>query len=169
LKKYILVLLQILIITIVVTLTYWITQEYIVFNTAFLETKILSPLFYLLPVLISFLTSVLLVTKLNNISKFFQRISLTFVNIYLFLSVFMGTTKYCDYEKNMDVVYLIFLWLIFLITIFILIKYILPKLKFKDILIIGVSTLLACADFYFFFLSLDLLYYISWFKTVVPI
>lgn len=168
-KKYTLILFQILIITVIVTLTYWITQEYLVFNSALLEIKILSPLFYLLPVIISFLMSLLLAIKLSSIPKFFQRISLTFVNTYLFLSVFMGTSKYCNNEKNMDLVYLIFLWMIFLITVFILIKHILPKLRFKDILIIGASTLLVCADFYFFFLSLDLLYDIGWFKAIVPI
>ncbi|QHI36970.1 hypothetical protein IMCC3317_23410 [Kordia antarctica] len=165
-KKHTLILFQILIVTIIVTITYWLTQEYIVFNSSFLEIKILSPLFYLLPVILSFLMSLWLVIKFDTIPKFILRLSITLVNIYLFLSVFMGTSKYCEDEKNMELVYLVFLWSIFLISVFMLIKYILPKLKFKDVLIIGVSTVLAFIDFYFFFITLDLLYYVGWFKLV---
>lgn len=168
-KKYVFTTFQILIIITIVTLTYWITQEYLVFNDSFLDMSVLSPLFYLLPIIIGFLISLLLTIKFDNTPKLIRRLSLTFVNTYLFLSIFMGTSKYCKDEKNMELIFLIFLWILFLITVFILIKYILPKLRFKDILIIGVSTLLVCIDFFFFFLSLDLLYYIGWFKVVAPI
>ncbi len=163
-KKYVFAIAQILVIISIVTLTYWITQKYIVFNNSFLEVTILSPLFYLFPLMISLSISLLLAHKFTSIPKLIQRLSITFVNTYLFLSVFMGTSKYCEDEKNMTLAYLIILWVLFLSTIYILIKYILPKLKLKDIIIIGVSTLLAYADFYFFFISLDLLYYIGWFQ-----
>lgn len=167
-KKYTSILLQIVSITIIVTFTYWITQEYLVFNNSFLKVKILSPLFYLLPTIIGFLISLVLAIKFDSISKFIQRLSLTFVNTYLFLSIFLGTSKYCEDEKNMELAYLVFLWFIFLSTVFILIRYVLPKLSFRDILIIGVSTLIAFVDFFFFFVTLDILYYISWFKIINP-
>lgn len=168
-KKIALIVFQVVSVTLIVTFTYWVTQEYIVFNSSFLEIKILSPLFYLLPVILSFLMSLLLKIRFDEIPKFIQRLGITFVNIYLFLSVFMGTSKYCEDGKNMELIHLVFLWFVFLITIFLLLKFILPKLNFKDILIIGVSTVIAFADFYFFFITLDLLYYIGWFKLINPI
>jgi len=166
LKKYIFTIIRILIIFFVVTIIYWITQECIVFNDVFLKSKLLKPLYYLFPIIIGLLISLLVAFKFNYIPQLIREICIILVNTYLFLSVFLGTSEYCESEKNMELIYLIFLWGFFSVTIYVMIKYILTKLKTKDIITLGITTVLIFIDFYFSLISLNLLYYLGWFKEV---
>lgn len=165
-SKYVSIIFQTIIIVIVVTITYWVTQEYIVFNTSFLKISFLEPLFYLFPVIIGFSMAILLTNWFNSFNKLLIRMGITFINTYLFLTVLTGTIKYCESEKNLSLTYLIILWLIFLITTVILIRNILPKLDFIDITVISISTIVVFIDFYYYLLSLNFLYYIGWFEKI---
>lgn len=160
-KVYLNYIIQIFLISLVTVIISWLLSSHIVFNDIFFESKYFRFLFYLAPIITVLLLSIILIFYFKKTPKFIRYIILTFINIYLFLSVSMIIGGYCEKEKNFSLNYKIGLVCILILIGFLLIKWVLPKLKLKDIMIIGFATIIALYDLYY---SLIIFYAFNYFN-----
>lgn len=153
--------LELVSIILLVEFAYWTTSNFIVFNSKTLDTT-LEFLFYLLPSLVALALTILLKQILRNISPFISKLILVLINAYSFLCIIMLTSGYCDFEKNLDLIYSVIVVLILVAITIIIIKNVLPKMSRKDILIASLATAIAFYDFLFSLVGYGLFYPGNW-------
>jgi len=157
LNRYLRFILELVLIVFTILLIYISTIDLFIFNRVFLETEYISWLFYLLPVLLSFLFIAISIflTKRFRLPKL---IFITLSNIYLALSIFMITGVYCEEEKNLGIAHILIVLLISMVIVGIQFKKLLPSISKSDRLLVGLSTLIILAELYFNLFSYDLFY-----------
>lgn len=156
-NKYLQFLLEVILIVSVVIVFYVSTIDHIIFNRDFLQVDNFTWLFYLLPIILSF---IFLVAASLTIEKI-RLLSLVFIvlsNSYLALSIFMVTGIYCEEEKNLNMLHIFFVLLIAFLFLPIYFKKLLPKFSTFDTVLISGTTIFSIAELYFNLFSYDLIY-----------
>lgn len=137
--------------------TYLILLDIVVYNYYFLETKFFKWLFYLLPILTSFLL-IIITLFLKKDHQLIQSILITLFFIYFCMSIFMAIGEYSEAIKNLNGNHILVVIFLSILNSIIFIKKILPKISLSHKILIGVSSLVVLIDFYFFHISYHLIY-----------
>lgn len=154
---YLRFLISYIIVVVLSLLIYLLSLDLIVYNYDFLETSYFRWLFYLLPIITSFLLTVAVVfmKKQYNI---LSAVLLTLAVVYFVLSFFMITGIYCESIKNLNTYHIIVTIGISLLIIFLFIKNILPTITLYNRILIILSAITVLLDLYFFLFGYYLIY-----------
>ncbi|CAL65864.1 membrane protein [Christiangramia forsetii KT0803] len=156
-NRYLKFTLELIFLVFIILLIYILSIDFVVFNRFFLQIEYFDWLFYLLPILLSFLYLIVAVVFKNK-SRILKLIFLTFSIIYLALSIFMITGIYCEEEKNLGLAHILLVLLIAFVMIGIHYKILFPSLSKIDKLLVVLSSLIILAELYFNLFSYDLFY-----------
>lgn len=142
--------------TIISLTLFWVTQKYIFFNNIFLEINNLQILYFVLPSILSLILCLATILFIKKGSNFFKNFLVILAFIYLFVSVYSSTGKFCEIDKNISLTNFYIQLLIYGLIVFLVIKYIFPKLNKRDFIVISLSSLIIVADFLFFWISFSI-------------
>jgi hypothetical protein len=154
--KWIRFFLELLLIIFINLVIYISSIDLVIFNRTFLQSDFLNWLFYLLPILVSFLLVIVSIFLVHL--RLPKLILMTLSNIYLALSAFMITGVYCEEEKNLRPGHIGIVLLIACLVLVIQYKYLIFSISKSDRFLIGFSTIVILAELYLNLFSYRLFY-----------
>lgn len=136
---------------------YWTTMDWVIFNAKALEYG-LGIMYYssapLLALVLSFAQSRLI----NKIPVFLNYLILMLTNCYILFTLQHLYFDYCDENKNLSPLYTSLDVIILIVVGYLVIFKILPKMKWRGILVVAISTVLAFIDFLFLLYGYKIFY-----------
>ncbi len=135
----------------------WTSHDYIVFNEYFFGTKF-QVLFYILPSILTFVLSVILVYTYDKIPNFLRNLMLLITSAYLMTGIQVVTHKACREIKNEGVLEKIIIILLISVSCYLIIKKVLPRMTRRELIITSVATVALVMDLTSFWIGYYIFY-----------
>ncbi|QEE49377.1 hypothetical protein FUA48_07225 [Flavobacterium alkalisoli] len=157
LKKIASFILDIVFVGLPVSIVFWLSLDFLVFNRHFIDKGILNILYYLLPTITGLLLSIIVAVCAKKTGKYTQMVFILLAACYQFVALWTTLCVYCDKNQNLNLNHKIFVWLSILISLVIVSVKNLRRLSLRDIAIVTTVFFVIMVDFCFFEIIADLL------------